>query len=233
MMSIATLILGESGTGKSTSLRNLNPNETLLIQVISKPLPFRTKEWKYFDKETCPAGNVFVCDNADKICEILKKTKRNIIVIDDFQYLMANEFMRRAMEKGYDKFTEIGLHAWQIFDLSGKLEHHKRVYILSHTQSDEYGKTKIKTIGKMLDEKITLDGIMTVCLRTHVSDGKYQFLTQNDGNDTTKSPMGLFETRYIDNDLKFVDDAICDYWGIVTEHQATEETTAQPQENNQ
>ena len=231
MMSIATLILGESGTGKSTSLRHLNPNETLLIQVISKPLPFRTKDWKYFDKENCPTGNVFVCDNADKICQLLKQTKRNIIVIDDFQYLMANEFMRRAKDKGYDKFTEIGLHAWQIFDLAGKLEHNKRVYILSHTQNDDLGRTKIKTIGKMLDEKITLEGIVTVCLRTNVSDGKYTFLTQNNGSDTTKSPIGLFEEQHIDNDLAYVDSQICDYWGITPQPQTAEDTTKQ--ENHQ
>lgn len=223
-MSITTLILGESGTGKSTSLRNLDPAKTLLIQVIPKPLPFRSTEWQYFDK-TKKTGNIFVSDNAERICQAMQKTPREIIIIDDFQYLMANEFMRRASERGYDKFTEIGLHAWQIFDLAGKLSHHKRVYILSHTQNDELGKTKIKTIGKMLDEKITLEGIVTICLRTQVSDGRYSFSTQNNGNDTTKSPMGLFEQHYIDNDLKLVDDAICEYWGI--------ETSSNPQTNQQ
>lgn len=221
-MSIATLILGESGTGKSTSLRNLDPAKTLLIQVISKPLPFRSQDWQYFDKNNNQSGNIFISDNANRICQIMQKTQRDIIVIDDFQYLMANEFMRRASEKGYDKFTEIGLHAWQIFDLAGKLDHNKRVYILAHTQSDELGKTKIKTIGKMLDEKVTLEGIVTICLRTQVSDGRYSFATQNNGNDTTKSPIGLFDQSHIDNDLAFVDSQICDYWGIHT----------QPQENN-
>ncbi|MFQ1048018.1 ATP-binding protein [Avibacterium paragallinarum] len=229
-MSIATLILGESGTGKSTSLRNLDPTKTLLIQVISKPLPFRSKDWQYFS-QSCPTGNVFISDNADQICQVMQKTKREIIVIDDFQYLMANEFMRRAKDKGYDKFTEIGLHAWQIFDLAGKLAPHKRVYILSHTQSDDVGRTKIKTIGKMLDEKITLEGIVTICLRTNVSDGRYTFATQNNGADTVKSPMGLFGSQYIDNDLKLVDDAICEYWGIEAPTEQPE--TTQPQENNE
>lgn len=212
-MSIATLILGESGTGKSTSLRNFNHADVLLIQSIHKPLPFRSADWKLHSKDN-PNGNVFITDNADQICHIMSKTQRQIIVIDDYQYIMANEFMRRGKEKGYDKFTDIGVNAWKIFDLATKLPPEKRVYILAHTQNDEFGRTKIKTIGKMLDEKITLEGIVTVCLRTHVADGKYHFSTQNNGSDTVKSPMGLFESDLIDNDLKAVDDAICDYWGI-------------------
>lgn len=213
-MSIATLILGESGTGKSTSLRHLDPTKTLLIQSIHKPLPFRSSEWKIFDKQQSPKGNIFITDNANEICHIMTKTQRNIIVIDDYQYIMANEFMRRGNEKGYDKFTEIGVNAWKVFDLSTRLHPDKRVYILAHTETDNFGKTKIKTIGKMLDEKITLEGMVTVCLRTQVSDGDYSFTTQNNGSDTVKSPIGLFEQQQIPNDLKFVDDTICEYWGI-------------------
>lgn len=212
-MSIATLILGESGSGKSTSLRNLDPSKVLLIQAIHKPLPFRSTEWKMLTKEH-PEGSIFVCDNAETICRAIAKTDREIIVIDDYQYIMANEFMRRAKEKGYDKFTEIGEKAWQVFNQAVALSPNKRVYILAHTETDTFGKTKIKTIGKMLDEKITLEGMVTICLRTRVSDGQFQFSTQNNGEDTVKSPMGLFESQYIDNDLKAVDDAICEYWGI-------------------
>ena len=212
-MSIATLILGESGTGKSTSLRNLDPTKTLLIQVIHKPLLFRSKDWKMMTKED-RTGSVIICDNADRICDVLSKTDHDIIVIDDYQYIMANEFMRRAKEKGYDKFTEIGENAWQVFSQAVALSPNKRVYILAHTETDAFGKTKIKTIGKMLDEKITLEGMVTICLRTRVSDGQFQFSTQNSGEGTVKSPMGLFESQYIDNDLKAVDDAICEYWGI-------------------
>ncbi|MCK3656409.1 ATP-binding protein [Pasteurellaceae bacterium Macca] len=212
-MSIATLILGESGTGKSTSLRHFDPAKVLLIQVISKPLPFRPTGWNYVSKEN-PEGAIFVSDNSQKICAAMQRTSKEIIIIDDFQYLMANEFMRRSTEKGYDKFTDIGRNAWNVFDLAGRLPHHKRVYILAHTQHDEFGRTKLKTLGKMLDDKITLEGIVTVCLRTQVSDGNYTFATQNNGNDTVKSPMGLFETSYIPNDLALVDKAICEYWDI-------------------
>ncbi|MDH2997219.1 ATP-binding protein [Pasteurellaceae bacterium LFhippo2] len=212
-MSILTLILGESGTGKSTSLRHFDPKNTLLIQSIHKPLPFRPKGWGLLNKQN-PEGNIFVTDNSAKVCEIMAKTQREIIVIDDFQYIMANEYMRRAKETGFQKFTDIGRGAWDIFDLATKLAPNKRVYILAHTQNDDFGRTKIKTIGKMLDEKITLEGMVTICLRTQVADGKYQFSTQNNGSDTTKSPMGLFEQQLIDNDLNAVDSAICDYYGI-------------------
>lgn len=230
-MSITTLILGESGTGKSTSLRELNPKDVLLIQTIHKPLPFRSVDWKLFNPST-HQGNVFITDNAREICNLMQKTRRNIIVIDDYQYLLANEFMRRANEKGYDKFTEIGVNAWSIFDVATKLAPHKRVYILAHTQNDDYGRTKIKTIGKMLDEKITLEGMVTICLRTHVADGSYSFSTQNNGSDTVKSPMGLFETNLIENNLALVDQAICDYWGIKPPHPKPEpkpQTEGNPQ----
>lgn len=225
-MSITTLILGESGTGKSTSLRNLDPSKVLLIQSIHKPLPFRSSDWTILTKEN-PSGSIFICDNTEVICRAMQRTPKEIIVIDDYQYIMANEFMRRVKEKGYDKFSDIGWKGWAVINQALELPAHKRVYILAHTETDNFGKTKIKTIGKMLDEKITLEGMVTVCLRTHVNDGQYQFSTQNNGQDTVKSPMGLFEQPFIDNDLKFVDDQICDYWGIESQPQPQ----PKPQEN--
>jgi len=210
-MSIATLILGQSGTGKSTSMRNLNPADVLLIQAIKKPLPFRSAGWQPLTKE---GGNVYVCDKAENICKIIEKTQKSIIVIDDFQYIMANEFMRRTAEKGYDKFTDIGRAAWDIFNAATGAADHKRVYILSHTEQNESGTTKIKTIGKMLDEKITLEGMVTICLKTVVTNGVYEFSTQNSGSDTVKSPLGLFESERIDNDLAAVDAAIVEYYGL-------------------
>lgn len=214
-MSITTMILGESGTGKSTSLRNMNPADTLLIQVVKKPLPFRAPEWRYFNRESQPNGNMFVTDLAPRIINLIQKTQRKIIVIDDFQYIMANEFMRRSAERGFDKFTEIGKNTWDILNAAALLPDDVRVYILSHTETSEQGRTKIKTIGKMLDEKITLEGMVSIVLRTLVRDGQYLFSTRNNGSDTTKSPMGLFESEAIDNDLAAVDAAIQDYYSIL------------------
>lgn len=210
-MSIATAILGESGTGKTTSLRNLAPAETLLIQSIKKPLPFKAMAWKYLSKD---GGNIITCDDSARIIEYMKRTTRKIIVVDDFQYILANEFMRRTTERGYDKFTEIGRHAWDIVTAAFSLADNVRVYIMAHTNTDDSGKTRLKTIGKMLDEKIGLEGMFTTVLRTQVSNGNYLFSTQNNGQDTVKSPMGMFDSELIPNDLAEVDKAICDYYGI-------------------
>ncbi|WP_423854945.1 ATP-binding protein [Acinetobacter guillouiae] len=212
-MSIATLILGQSGTGKSTSLRNLNPQHVLLIQVIKKPLPFRSPNWTYITPDN-KKGSILVSDNPKFIIDVINGSKRPIIIIDDFQYVMANEFMRRSTEKSFDKFTEIGRNAWDVFNAAINAHDHKRVYLLSHTEEDNQGKTKIKTIGKMLDEKITLEGMVTICLQTSVINEQYIFQTKNNGNSTVKAPMGLFEEDYLENDLNEVDMAICEYYNI-------------------
>ena len=217
-MAITSLIMGESGTGKSTSLRNFDPAQTLLIQAVKKPLPFRSPDWK---PVTTEGGNIFVTDNSAKIVAAMQRTKRDIIVIDDFQYIMANEFMRRVTDhevgnQAFAKYNEIARQAWDIFTQAQALPDNKRVYILSHTATDEQGKTKIKTIGKLLDEKIVLEGLVTIVLRTLRINEAYIFATQNSGSDTTKSPLGLFEDEHIENDLAAVDKAICDYYGITT-----------------
>lgn len=207
-MSITTLILGESGTGKSTSLRKINPEELALIQTIKKPLPFRN------------AITQFVTDDWEKIIRAMNQAVKNgkkIIVIDDFQYMMANEFMRRSFEKGFEKFTEIGAHAWEVFSAANALPDDVRVYIMAHTEENASGTIKIKTIGKMLDEKITPEGMFTIVLRTCVTDGQYFFRTKNNGQDTVKSPIGLFDKDKIDNDLAFVDEQICEYYNIKKE----------------
>lgn len=212
-MSIAVMILGESGTGKTSSLRNLDPANTLLIQAISKPLPFRVAGWKPVSKDN-PHGSIFVTDHADTICKAMHRTQKDVIVLDDFQYVMANQFMRRSDEKGFEKFTDIGRDAWNILNAASQLAPHKRVYILAHTQTDDTGKVKAKTIGKLLDEKITIEGMFSIVLRTAVVNGQYLFCTQNNGNDTTKSPIGLFEDFHIENDLSAVDAAIFTYYGL-------------------
>lgn len=216
-MSKATMILGESGTGKSAAYRNMRPEESLLIQVTKKPLPFKNKQWSYFDKTTNPKGNIFVTDSWSQIIALMKQTKRKVIIVDDFQYLLANEFMRRSDERGYDKFTEIGKHAWEVFNVANTLADDVRVYILSHTQSDDAGHVRCKTIGKMLDNVITVEGLFTIVLRTIVDGGNYLFSTKNNGQDTVKSPIGLFDQERIENDLHEVDKAICEYYELLND----------------
>lgn len=212
------MILGQSGTGKTASLRNLNPSDTLLIQAVKKPLPFPSKAWKPATKAD-PSGSILVTDQSATIVGAMQRTKKPIIVIDDFQYILANEFMRRVLDNeagnsAFAKYNEIARHAWDILMAAGQLEGPKRVYILAHTQEDESGRVKVKTIGKLLDEKITMEGLLTIVLRTAVINGTYLFSTQNSGLDTVKSPIGMFASDQIDNDLAAVDAAICEYYDL-------------------
>jgi hypothetical protein len=142
-------------------------------------------------------------------------------VVDDFQYVLANELMRRSDERGFDKFTDIAKHGWEVFTGLTSLPEDVRVYLLSHSQEDDSGTVKMKTIGKMLDEKIVLEGLVTIVLRAIVTDGRHEFSTRNNGMDTVKTPMGLFDEDRIANDLKAVDERICDYYEI------TKPTTSQ------
>ena len=216
-MSIATVVMGLSGSGKSTSLRNLKPDETIIIQSIKKPLPFRSADWKAWDNET-KSGSIAVTDNSRHICGAIQKAESNgksVVIIDDFQYVMANEFMRRSGDRGFDKFTEIAKGAWEVFNAAMSAPDSVRVYIMTHVQTDEYGQGgKLKTIGKLLDEKIVLEGMVSIVLRSLRSDGVYSFRTQSDGTDTVKSPIDLFDSELIDNDLNMVDQKICEYYGI-------------------
>lgn len=211
-MSTVTLILGESGAGKSASMRNLDPGTTLLIQTVRKPLPFKAKGWAH--RPETPDGNIIVCDDWQKIIGLMQKTGRKVIVLDDTQYLLANEFMRRSDETGFGKFTDIAKHAWEVFSAAALLPADVRVYILSHTQTTDDGTTKFKTVGKMLDEKITVEGLFTIVLRAIVFDQQHLFSTRNNGRDTVKAPMGMFAEDRIENDLAVVDAAICDYYEI-------------------
>lgn len=202
-MGIPVMILGESGTGKSASLRNFSQDEIGVINVCGKPLPFRNQ---IKDLKT---------DNYMAIEKALKASSKKAAVIDDCQYLMANEYMRQAKVTGYQKFTDIAQNFWILVQVViRELPEDVIVYFLGHIERDQNGNEKFKTIGKMLDEKITVEGMFTVVLKTSIQDGRYLFSTRNSGNDTVKSPIGLFDEPYIDNDLKAVDTAIREYYEI-------------------
>jgi hypothetical protein len=177
---------------------------------VRKALPWRAPTWRYHEHGL--AGNIVVSDNAHQIVQALQKTSRPVIVVDDFQYLMANEFMRRAKEKGYEKFTEIGHSAWLVLQAATALGGGKRVYVLTHTQTGDDGVTRMKTIGKMLDDKVVPEGLVPICLKAVVADGEHYFATRNSGHDTVKTPIGLFEDDLIPNDLAMVDSAIAAYY---------------------
>lgn len=188
--------------------------ETLLIQTVKKPLPFRGKDWGYFDKDKNPKGNIFVSDTPVAMNALMRRTSRKVIAVDDSNYIMSNTYMRRAQETGYAKFTEMAQDTFSIFETAMTLPDDVRVYIIAHTQIAEDGIARFKTIGKLLDEKISLDGLVTICLRTVVRDGQFLFSTKNNGADTVKAPIGLFESDFIDNDLLAIDRAICSFYDI-------------------
>ena len=222
-MAIPVLILGQSGTGKSYSMKNFKEDEICLISVQKSLLPFRKK-----------FTDTVVTDSYTEIIKSMKKTDKKVIVIDDTQYLMCNEFMRRATEKGYDKFTEIAQNFWSlVVQEVNNLPDDVIVYLLCHTATDENGVEKMKTIGKLVDEKITPEGLFTIVLKTAVSDGQYYFITQNNGKDTVKSPEEMFSTYAINNDLKYVDEKIRNYYELgdhlsdeeIKEHDADAERT--------
>jgi AAA domain len=214
-MSIAALILGSSGSGKSTSLRNLDPTKTLLIQCIKKPLPFKSVGWKK-RASMQDDGNVIQTSDPVLIEKIMRKSPHDIVVIDDYQSVMVNELLARSSEKGYDRFTDIAKSAWNIFNAAGDLADHRRVYIMAHTQTDDFGQTRMKTVGKMVDQTLVPEGYFTIVLRTEVVNNNYKFVTQTNGQDCCKSPVDLFTDLHIDNDLAKVDQAIKDFYSIPT-----------------
>jgi hypothetical protein len=212
-MSNCTLIIGESGTGKSTSIRNLNPESTFILNILDKPLPFKGYK-KHFNVEK---KNYFASDDYSQLLAYIKavndrRPEVTTLIIDDFQYLLANEFMRRSSEKGYDRFTDIGKHAWDVIKALTETREDLYCFVLSHSDSDATGRMKCKTIGKMLDDKITLEGMFTMVFHSMLVDGEYKFLTQNNGIHMAKTPMGMFEDKLIANDLSFVIEKMNNYF---------------------
>ncbi len=205
------MILGDSGSGKSTSLRNFDPAEVGVFNVASKPLPFRKQ---------LPVVNGA---SYATILKGLSAPSRKAYVIDDSQYLLAFEFFDRVKENGYNKFTDIALNFRNLIQfIISQTPPDCIVYFLHHTETTADGTLKAKTIGKMLDEKLTVEGLFSIVLLCRSEKDRHYFLTQSEGFSTAKSPMGMFPEE-IDNDLKFVDATIRDYWGLTAPDEKKEE----------
>ena len=212
-MAIPVLIIGKSGGGKSASLRNCVDNENWnLINVLGKPLPFKGKVPQV------------VTDDYNMVMKCVAGSKANSIVIDDAGYLITNYFMRNHSAKGqgnaiYGMYNTLADNFWNLVEFIKKLPDEKIVYIIMHEDTDDYGNIKPKTIGKLLDEKICLEGMFTIVLRCIQENGKHLFVTQADGGAVSKTPMGMFEELQIDNDLLYVDNAIREYYGLNKERE--------------
>jgi hypothetical protein len=201
-MGIPVLVLGESGSGKSASLRNFDPEAVGIFNVAGKPLPFRKK--------------MKVVNNAkyDDIYKSLAKAKLKTYIIDDSQYLMAFEELDRAKETGFTKFTEMALNfSGLVRYIINGLPADVIVFFLHHVETNETGKVKAKTVGKMIDSKLTLEGLFSIVLLCEATSEGHHFITQSDGYTTAKSPMEMFD-RQIDNDLAMVDTTIREYWNL-------------------
>lgn len=220
------LIMGESGTGKSTSMRNCDPAITALVNPVGKPLPFRG-HFDSLDGETDEKKIIpFIEDQVS--------AGKKIIVIDDFQYILSVPYMHRIKESGWDKWNDFGANYFDLIDICKDLPADVTVYYLTHCETLDSGVTTVKLIGKMLREKITIEGLFTIVLRTGVNEGKYYFFTQNSGKDTVKSPLGMFDTYAIDNDLAYVDAKIRNYYQLDgaksdEEMQAEDQAAAAPE----
>lgn len=201
-MGTTVLVLGHSGSGKSTSLRNFEEGEVGILNVAGKPLPFR----KRLNKADRPLYGT--------IMGSLQKNAMRAYVIDDANYLMAFENFRKVNEKGFDKFVNMALHFEQLLEAANSTNDDTIVYVLMHPDYDDAGHMKPKTIGKMLDNQLTVEGMFPIVLLCDHDETGFHFVTQSDGTNPVKAPMGMFEEATIDNDLKAVDTAIREYWGM-------------------
>ena len=200
-MGFAVLILGASGTGKSTSLRNFKKGEIGVLNVGKKPLPFR--------------GKLDVANTADYelIEKTLMKNTYNAYAIDDSQFLMVYENFAHAYEKGYDKFTKMAVNFQELLNvIINGTSNDTIVYLLHHIDFDDMGRAKAKTIGKMLDQQLPIESAVPITLLTQTDSEKYTFITN--GLPPAKSPLGMFEDKEIENDLRMVDETIRAYWEL-------------------
>ena len=204
-MGIAVLVMGESGSGKTSSLRNFKDDEVSILNVASKPLPFRNKnKLKMANKATY-----------SMIKGAVSSGRTPSYVIDDAQYLMAFESFDKVNETGFTKFTQMAKNYEDMLRyIQEETDPNVIVYVLQHIEKDEDGKIKVKTLGKMLDQQLTVEGLFSIVLLAQTDGKKHYFITQSDGTNSCKSPMEMFEDVEIDNDLKMVDDLIREYYGL-------------------
>ena len=204
-MGIAVLVLGESGSGKSASMRNFKKEDVGILNVASKPLPFRnTNGLVTVNKATY-----------SMIKGAVTSPNRLSYVIDDAQYLMAFESFDKANIAGYTKFTEMAKNYEEMLRvIQEDTSPDTIVYVMQHIDTDENGKIKAKTLGKMLDQQLTIEGLFSIVLLAKADERRHYFVTQSDGTNPCKSPMGMFGEVEIDNDLKMVDDTIREYYSL-------------------
>lgn len=220
------LIQGESGSGKTFSMMKMSPDTTAIVSPEKTRLPFRN-QFKMLIGKTESKDIIRFMD------ECVKEGKKSII-IDDFQYILAIPYMHRIKESGWDKYNDFGGNYFDIIDHCKSLPDDVIVYFMTHTETLEDGVTRTKLIGKLLREKITIEGLFTIVLKTLVVEGKFYFATQNSGKDTVKTPYGMFDSYAIENDLKYVDDKIRNYYymdGAKTDEQmkAADEQASVPE----
>lgn len=202
MNSVPVLLIGASGTGKSTSLRNFKGEDVAVVNVLGKPLPF---------KSDIKAPK---CDNYQVILKAIANTDKKTIVIDDAGYLLTNEFMGKSSVKGYDKYNEMANNFFNLINGIKNIQGGKTVYLIMHEDIDENGNVKPKTIGKLLDEKVNIQGMFTICIRTMYENGDYIFRLKTNGQDCVKTPFGMFEEDSMDNDLKAFDKVVREYYEL-------------------